>query len=507
MKLRQYQSEAVDAVLERVGRGESPLIQMATGLGKTVVIGGVSSEVIRSGRILIIVHRQEILHQIAGTVGRMTGEKPGIEMADLRVNERSPVPPRVVVASVQSLVRRLNKFRPDAFDVIIIDEGHHAVASTYRRIFEHFAGVPRVAVTATMMRADGLGYHGVFSSVPINYDLRWGIQNGWLVPIRQQIVRADMDLSSVGRVAGDFNRRQLSHELERYEALHTMIHPAIDIAGDRQGIVFCASVNHARMAAQIINRHRKGSAVFVSGMHNQQNREKAIGAYRRGEAQFLCNVAVATEGFDAPGTGVVIMARPFLRPKSLPCSPTYAQCVGRVTRPLPGVTDGHATPDERRHAIAASDKPHGLVIDFTGTVGRHRLVTAADLDGRVSSGTARERVAERPDGAEVDVFDEIDATLAEEIARRREEHERRGDWLKFRSEYEREDVDPFRVNEPEPFRPKTPPRHTFMHPVSDKQKRYLIDLGVDPSTCRTRGHAIMAIEAALHDRKERRAAR
>lgn len=495
MKLRDYQRAAVDNTLALLNDGTNCISQMATGLGKTVVIGGVVHRF--DGTVLVQVHRQEIVHQIAETLHRITGEAIGIEMAGERVSKLFA--PRIIVGTVQTLTRRLSKYDPSDRDLVITDEGHHTPAESYNRVHQHFNAL-RYGVTATMMRADGVGYQGIYDEVSANLDMLWAIQNGWLVPIRQQIVPAEVDLRSIKRVAGDFHRRQLSHELERYEAIHSMAHPIVEIAGDRQAIIFCATVEHAKVMAEFINRHRPGTAAHITGKHNQENRDAIIRGYREGDIQFLCNVGVATEGFDAPGTGIVAMCRPFIRPKHLHCSPLYAQCVGRVTRPLPGVVDGPESPEDRRMAILGSDKPYGLVIDFSCTAGNHTLSSAVDLDGRPRSATARDRVGSREDGAEVDVFDEIDRELLLELERRREEHRRRGDWIKVRAKYEREDVDPFAVRTEPEFKPRTPPTHTFMVPKTDAQIQYMRDLNLNPNDYRSKGHAMMAISKALHER-------
>src|SRR5262249_37454191 len=142
-------------------------------------------------------------------------------------------------------------------------------------------------------------------------------------------------------------------------------------------LVFCASVGHARLMAEVLCRYRRGSARALDGTSHPEERRAVVGDFRAGRLQYLCNCGLFLEGFDAPAVAVVVMARPT---KSLAL---YTQILGRGTRPLPGVVDplALAPAAERRAAIAASAKPRMLVLDFVGNSGRHRIITAADLLG------------------------------------------------------------------------------------------------------------------------------
>lgn len=153
MKLRPYQDRCVNAVFDALGSHRSALVDMATGLGKTVIFSHVADR--WPGRVLIMAHRDELIRQAADKVQAITGVRPGIEMAGERVYENGGIGrPKVVIASVQTLTSgdRLAKFDPSQFGLVITDEAHRGVAKSYRRVFAYFDRNPdsrRLGVTAT----------------------------------------------------------------------------------------------------------------------------------------------------------------------------------------------------------------------------------------------------------------------------------------------------------------------------------------------------------------------
>ena len=125
--------------------------------------------------------------------------------------------------------------------------------------------------------------------------------------------------------------------------------------------------------AAAFNSYDGVSADFVTESTSEIQRKTIVDKFKNGELQVLLNCMVFTEGFDAPATAVVANCRP-TKSESL-----YAQIIGRVTRPLPGVVDGPDTPEARRAAIASSEKPFCTVLDFVGNSGKHKLVSVVDV--------------------------------------------------------------------------------------------------------------------------------
>jgi superfamily II DNA or RNA helicase len=384
--LRPYQQEAHDCVLRDFESSSSTLCVMPTGCGKTVLFGAVARSMRQQGRILVIAHRKELIEQAARTMHLMTGERVDIEMADQWADQAYRTKAPIVVSSVQTQIAggggagRMARFDPKEFGLVVIDEAHHAPANSYRKMLKHYhAGNPALklmGVTATPDRKDEAALGEIFDTVAYDYEISDAIRDGWLVPIEQNMVHVHgLDFSACRTTAGDLNQGDLAAIMEQEAMLHSVASPVMEIADGRKVLVFVASVRHAELICEIFNRHELGSAGWVHGGTPTWERESLFRRYRDGDVRILCNVGVATEGFDEPTIEVVAVARP-TKSRSL-----YAQMVGRGTRPLPGVVDGPETAEARHAAIADSAKAKVEVLDFVGNCGRHKLMTTADILG------------------------------------------------------------------------------------------------------------------------------
>jgi len=348
--LRPYQTSAIAGIAAELEKHRSTLLVMATGTGKTTVFG----EVARNwpGRVLVLAHREELIEQARSRLAVMTQEYVGVEQAQWNAQAE-----RIVIGSVQTLSResRLARFSRDRFSLVIVDEAHHAVAASYRKVLDHFEGAKLLGVTATPDRSDESAMGQVFDSVAYVYDIQDGIRDKWLVPVSCQMVEvAGVDLSGVKTTAGDLNQGQLDAVMASEEALHGIAKPTLELAGDRRTILFTTSVDNAHRLAEVLNRYRAGSARAVDGGTATDLRKATLAGHKRGDYQFLVNVGVLTEGYDDPGVACVAMGRP-TKSRAL-----YTQCIGRGLRPAPGKEDC-------------------LVLDFAGNSGRHQLVSALDI--------------------------------------------------------------------------------------------------------------------------------
>lgn len=403
--LRDYQDEAVEALRAGCATNTSQIVVMATGMGKTVVAAEFMKRWDTPGDILFLAHRRELLDQTTKVYERLTGEHAYLEMAECK----APDLPmwgtrRVVVASVQTLIKRLHleRFAPDRFSLIVVDEAHRSVTQSHMKVLQHFgileiieaspgaknfqivpvdrAHCRCVGLTATPRRTDEEALNNIYGALAYQMDIWEGIQKGWLVcPDQDAIVVNDLDLSSIkcrkdesGEI--DFSQTELDELMSEEGPLHEVADSTLREIGKRQAIIFAAGVNHAKLLEEVLNRRRKGVASAVYGSMDGEHRKRITADFKSGQLQILVNVFCLVEGFDAPAAAVVVMARPT---KSLL---VYTQMLGRVTRPLPGVVDGLATPEERKAAIAASGKPSSYVLDFVGN-SDHKLVTTADILG------------------------------------------------------------------------------------------------------------------------------
>lgn len=331
MELRNYQKECIDTI-SALPPG-AYLSQMATGLGKTVTFANIP----RHGRELILSHREELVRQPQ----KYYNCSYGIERAGEHSNGEE-----VVSASVQTMVRRLDRFDPDAFDIIIVDEAHHAAARTYRQILDYFHPRLKLGFTATPNRGDKVRLNDVFERIVFSRDLRFGIKNGYLCDIYCLRVNIGYDLSAVHSRNGDYAPGELNDAMQ---GTADAIAQAYREHAKGATLVFAVSVDHAEEIAKKIP-----GAVVVTG--ETKDRASIIEDFTAGKIPCLVNCMVFTEGTDIPRVETVIIARP-TQSDSL-----YSQMVGRGLRLYPG-------------------KEKLTLIDCVGVTGKASLCTAPSLLG------------------------------------------------------------------------------------------------------------------------------
>lgn len=428
--------------------------------GKSATAGEIARRFLPK-RVIMLGHREELIFQNRRTLERMTGERVEIEMADFKAHPDS----HIIVSTVQTQVAgknggRMTNFDPRDFGLLILDESHHAVSDSWVKVANYYRINPDLKVlglTATPDRADEEALGQVFETVALDFEILDAIRAGWLVGVEQQMVNVHgLDFSDVRTTAGDLNGGDLAAVMEFEETLHGVADPTIKIVGDRRCLVFATSVAHAERLCEIFNRHKPNCAAWVCGKTDKDARRGINADFADGKIQFLCNVGTHTEGFDDPGVGAVVVARP-TKSRAL-----YAQMVGRGLRPLPGVVDGHEldTPEHRRAAIEASRKSNCLVLDFVGNSGRHKLMTTADILGGKYSDETVERAAKIAKDAGTAVNMEKAIELAEDqLAKEREEAERRRlaeearrQRIRGRAQYSTSSVDPFSIYDITPRR-------------------------------------------------------
>ncbi len=339
----------------------------------------------------------------------------------------------LVVGSVQSMCRkaRLHRFAPDTFTLVVVDEAHHAIAPTYRRILDYVAPAKVLGVTATPDRGDALAMEVVFESVAYTYDIQDGIRDRILKPVDTKVVTVGaIDLAGVKTVAGDFNQGQLDAVMGSEEALHGIVKPTLEMAGDRRTIVFTTSIDNAHRMAEIFNRYRSGCARAVDGTTELGTRRSTLSGHKGGDYQFLCNVGVLTEGYDDPGVSCIVMGRP-TKSRAL-----AAQMIGRGLRPEDGVR--------------VRDDETCLVLDFKGTH-RHALTVSAinvlagrwpeDVIERAKDDAAKAPANKPPQSVEAALKAAAAAIKAEEDAARAKRERIKASKV----EYHATSIDPFRV--------------------------------------------------------------
>lgn len=360
LTLRPYQIEAIEAAENYWA--ENPLkncaISLPTGTGKTVVMAEMARRAVERGeRVVLIVHRQELVEQ---TVEKLRAADPLLMIGVVKA-QKNQFAAEVVVASVQTLARPGRAEKLGGRGLVIFDEAHISASDSAVSVMDRLGtlGGPTKAVgfSATMFRADGKALDVVWDDVVYEKDILWAVQQGFLsdargisVPIR------GLDLESVKVTGGDYQDKDLGQKMLDSHAAKQIADAYLEVASDRVAICFAPTVD----AAEAITAELVAAGVTaetVVGTTAKPERERIYSALRSGDLRVLSSVSVLLEGFDVPRVDCVIMARPT---KS---AGLYIQACGRGLRLFPGKADC-------------------LILDVTGTSEDHTLVGMPQLAGR-----------------------------------------------------------------------------------------------------------------------------
>ena len=302
---RPIQQEALAALaqtrLEGFRRG---LVVMATGLGKTWLAAFDTARP-QFRRVLFVAHREEILRQSLDVFRRV---QPDVDLGLYYGGAKQPGA-SVLFASVHTLAPNLHRFAPDRFDYVVVDEFHHAAASSYRRIIDHFQPEFLLGLTGTPNRMDGADLLALCSdNLVYECPLTEGVERGDLSPFRYFGIADDVDYISIPWRGGRFDPAALTEAVETQErAQH-----ALDVWRDKDGgrtIVFCVTVDHADFMAEFFRRSGVAAVAVHSGSASAP-RVGSVEQLRAGELQVICTVDVFNEGLDVPEVDTVLMLRP-----------------------------------------------------------------------------------------------------------------------------------------------------------------------------------------------------
>ena len=327
MTLRPYQEQAVQAVEEAFREVSSCLIVLATGCGKTIIFSHLAArEVKRGGRVLILAHRGELLQQAIDKLRTSTGIVAGLEKAEETSDVNYDEPPyTVVVGSVQSMKspKRLARFSPDEFSLIVIDECHHALTDTYRAVIAHFPDAHLLGVTATPDRGDLRSLGEVFEKIAFEYSIVQAIQDGYLCPIRAQTVPLQIDLSGVAKQGGDYQLAGLGSALEPY--LRQICHEIKERCRDRKTIVFTPLIATSLKMLALLGEAGVAEVREVNG--SSKDRAEVLAWFSSAAPGcVLLNSMLLTEGFDEPTCDCICVLR------ATKVRALFTQMVGRGTR-------------------------------------------------------------------------------------------------------------------------------------------------------------------------------
>ncbi len=471
--LRPYQTEAKDAVLAEWDKGHrKTLLVLPTGTGKTVVFSKVVENQVNKGhRALIMAHRGELLEQAANKLKETSGIDCALEKAE-KTSLGSSVP--VTIGSVQSLAQpnRLARFPPDYFSDIIVDEAHHCLSDSYKRVLAHFPDANVLGVTATPDRGDMKNLGEFFDSKAYEYTITQAIREKYLCPVKAQMIPLELDISNVSTSSGDYAVGEIGTAIGPY--LNQIVLEMLNYCKDRKTVVFLPLIRTSQMFCELLNCHGLRAAE-VNG--NSKDRAEILSDFENGEYDVLCNSMLLTEGWDCPAVDCIVVLRP-TKVRSL-----YQQMVGRGMRLYPG-------------------KDHLLLLDFLWMTEKHDLCRPsaiiskdAEIAGKIDeammgSGDGIDLV-DAEEQAERDVLAEREATLAKRLEQMRMRQAKLVDPLQYAMSIAAEDLSSY-----------VPTFAWEMGPPSERQLLFLEKRGINSAAVENMGKACLIIDRLMRRQKE-----
>ena len=371
MILREYQEVAVNDASDALDKHGNTLVVAPTGAGKTIMLSALVGKRHKSSQnVLVLQHRDELVSQNSTKFHLVN---PSLKTSEVNAAQKD-WSGDAVFAMVQTLCRENNLAKMPKLDLIVVDEAHHTIADTYQRIInaakEANEGVQIVGFTATPNRGDKKGLRDIFTNCSHQIEISTLIREGFLVPPKTYVIDVGVrtELSQVRKTISDFDMAQVERIMNRRAINKRVVEEWYDKAGDRQTIVFCSTVQHAEDLCEEFVAYGIDAAT-VTGDTPKDEREQILHDLSTGYVQVVVNVAVLTEGFDAPPMSCIVLTRP--------CSykATMVQMIGRGLR----------TVDQEEYpGVIKSDC---IVMDFGTSVLTHgSLDDAVNLDGQEKTG-------------------------------------------------------------------------------------------------------------------------
>lgn len=368
VKLRDYQLDAVKSTLEAIDRGvKRPAVVLATGGGKTVVMSHLIPRLKsfnKGDKVLVLAHKQELVRQAAHTIHSMNPDlRVTIDMLTSRPDLEGI---DVIIGSVPTLVykTRLDRYNPNEFKAIILDECHHATAHSWMKILNHFGALdedPKICVigfTATLDRSDGISLGKVFQEIVFERNLITMIRAKELCDVRLSKINVKLGLENVKTHQGDFVQKDLSDAVNKEDINVTVTRGLMQLKKKynfKSTLVFCVDIAHCKTLCGVLQRNGI-SAQYVTGNTVSHERRAILEDFKDGKIEVLCNVLVFTEGTDIPNIDSLVLARP-TQSRSL-----LIQMIGRGLRlhQLKDICDVIDMVDATKHGLESTPTLLGL---------------------------------------------------------------------------------------------------------------------------------------------------
>ena len=324
IKLFDYQKEMNHRVADAFVGHRSVMVQMPTGTGKTVLLASIVEAFLREhpdSVVWIVAHRRELVSQIQETIQRVFFDFPN-RLASVQTY------------SIQWLSRHYDEVE-GCPGLIVIDEAHHALAKTYKEMWERYPGAKFLGLTATPCRLSGKGFTDLFEVLVRSWNVSEFIKQGRLATYDFVSIKGDSEtqhlIDSLKKrgADGDYQAKEMDRVLNKKPSIERLYRSFRDFAKDRKGIVYAINIDHARAIAEFYREHGV-EAVAIDSKTPSSLRKELIERFKLSTIQVMVNVDIFSEGFDCPDVEFVQLARPTLSLAK------YLQMVGRGLRVAKG---------------------------------------------------------------------------------------------------------------------------------------------------------------------------
>ena len=346
MKLFDYQKDMVMRIEKAFRLYRSVMAQMPTGTGKTVVLASVVESFLGEHplkSVWIVAHRRELVSQIQETIERVfsnrlaekeDGSSDNLIEKPLDSSLFTLRSSLIKAMSIQWLARHYDEIGEEP-GMIVIDEAHHALAKTYKEMWDRFPKAKFLGLTATPCRLNGKGFIDLFDVLVQSWSVPEFISKGRLatydfVSIKSNGVTQRLIDSLQKRGAdGDYQNKEMDMLLNKRPSIERLYRSFEEYGKDRKGIVYAINISHAKKIVELYQEHGI-KAVAIDSNTPAAERQADIEAFKKGDIQVLVNVDIFSEGFDCPDVEFVQLARPTLSLAK------YLQMVGRGLRVAKG---------------------------------------------------------------------------------------------------------------------------------------------------------------------------
>ena len=328
IKLFDYQEDMKERIEKALRLHRSVMAQMPTGTGKTYLLTAVIDSFVSHNpmeEVWIVAHRRELVSQIDETVRKFHSYS---------ASNTSSLLSSVKAMSIQWLMRHYDEIEEEP-GMIVIDEAHHALAKTYKEMWDRFPKAKFLGLTATPCRLNGKGFTDLFDVLVQSWSVPEFISKGRLATYDFVSIKSDgvtqrlIDSLQKRGADGDYQNKEMDMLLNKKPSIERLYRSLEEFGKDRKGIVYAINISHAQKITKLYQEHGV-KAIAIDSKTPATERQQDIEAFKKGDIQVLVNVDIFSEGFDCPNVEFVQLARPTLSLAK------YLQMVGRGLRVAKG---------------------------------------------------------------------------------------------------------------------------------------------------------------------------